>query len=165
MKVFFDLACMSTCCWGLPKPKYEPFITHNRGTLNFVVELDFYTKLNAFNSDRLSQTKCTKNTWHGIKLWLLTFLWGQNKLPEIVSLCFLCLKEWQEPEGGRSLTQDILTFHNPSFLEDRTLLLYCLVVCKATSNNWMFQELFKNKTPLICISDHSSGYKSQFWID
>ncbi len=105
IKVFFDLACMSTCCWGLPKPKYEPFITHNRGTLNFVVELDFYTKLNAFNSDRLSQTKCTKNTWRGIKLRLLTFLWGQNKLPEIVSLCFLCLKEWQEPEGGRSLTR------------------------------------------------------------
>ncbi len=24
---------MPTCCWGLPKPKYEPFITHNRGTL------------------------------------------------------------------------------------------------------------------------------------
>ncbi len=34
MKVFFELECMSTCCWGLPKPKYEPFITHNRGTLN-----------------------------------------------------------------------------------------------------------------------------------
>ncbi len=34
MKVFLDLACMSTCCWGLPKPKYEPFITQNRGTLN-----------------------------------------------------------------------------------------------------------------------------------
>ncbi len=33
MKVFFNIACMSTCCWGLPKPKYEPFITHNRGTL------------------------------------------------------------------------------------------------------------------------------------
>ncbi len=33
MKVFFELACMSTCCWGLSKPKYEPFITHNRGTL------------------------------------------------------------------------------------------------------------------------------------
>ncbi len=33
MKVFFDLAGMSTCCWGLPKTKYEPFITHNRGTL------------------------------------------------------------------------------------------------------------------------------------
>ncbi len=33
MKVFFDLARMSTCCWGLTKPKYEPFITHNRGTL------------------------------------------------------------------------------------------------------------------------------------
>ncbi len=32
MKVFFDLACMSTCCWGLPKPKYQSFITHNRGT-------------------------------------------------------------------------------------------------------------------------------------
>ncbi len=31
MKVFFDLACMSTCYWELPKPK--PFITHNRGTL------------------------------------------------------------------------------------------------------------------------------------
>uniref|UniRef100_A0A672TC07 Fibronectin leucine rich transmembrane protein 1 n=1 Tax=Sinocyclocheilus grahami TaxID=75366 RepID=A0A672TC07_SINGR len=30
MKVFFDLACMSTCCWGLPKSKYETFITHNR---------------------------------------------------------------------------------------------------------------------------------------
>ncbi len=24
MKVFFDFACMSTCCWRLPKPKYEP---------------------------------------------------------------------------------------------------------------------------------------------
>ncbi len=35
MKVFFDLACMSTCCWGLPNPKYEPFITHNMGTLIF----------------------------------------------------------------------------------------------------------------------------------
>ncbi len=35
-KVFFDLACMSTCCWGFPKPKYEPFITHNRGTLKQV---------------------------------------------------------------------------------------------------------------------------------
>ncbi len=34
-KVFVDLACMSACCWGLPKPKYEPFITHNRGTSNF----------------------------------------------------------------------------------------------------------------------------------
>ncbi len=33
IKVLFDIACMSTCCWGLPKPKYEPFITHNRGTL------------------------------------------------------------------------------------------------------------------------------------
>ncbi len=33
MKVLFDHACMSTCCWGLPKPRYEPFITHNRGTL------------------------------------------------------------------------------------------------------------------------------------
>uniref|UniRef100_A0A672MW04 Choline dehydrogenase n=1 Tax=Sinocyclocheilus grahami TaxID=75366 RepID=A0A672MW04_SINGR len=32
MKVLFDLACMSTCCWGLPKPKDEPFITHNRDT-------------------------------------------------------------------------------------------------------------------------------------
>ncbi len=36
MKVFFDLAWMSTCCWWLPKPKYEPFITHNRGTLKTV---------------------------------------------------------------------------------------------------------------------------------
>ncbi len=35
MKVFFELECMSTCCWGLPKPKYEPFITHNRGTLRY----------------------------------------------------------------------------------------------------------------------------------
>ncbi len=33
MKVFFDRACMSTYCWALPKPKYEPFITLNRGTL------------------------------------------------------------------------------------------------------------------------------------
>ncbi len=33
MKVFFELECMSTCCWGLPKPKYDLFITHNRGTL------------------------------------------------------------------------------------------------------------------------------------
>ncbi len=38
MKVFFELECMSTCCWGLPKPKYEPFITHNRGTLNNVTK-------------------------------------------------------------------------------------------------------------------------------
>ncbi len=37
MKVFFELECMSTCCWGLPKPKYEPFITHNRGTLIFII--------------------------------------------------------------------------------------------------------------------------------
>ncbi len=29
MKVFFELICMAI--W-LPKPKYEPFITHNRGT-------------------------------------------------------------------------------------------------------------------------------------
>ncbi len=35
MKVFFDLACMSTYCRALLKPKYEPFITHNRGTLHF----------------------------------------------------------------------------------------------------------------------------------
>ncbi len=34
IKVVFDLACMLTCCWGLSKPKYKPFITHNRGTLN-----------------------------------------------------------------------------------------------------------------------------------
>ncbi len=34
MKVFFNLACMSICCWGLPKTKYEPFITHNWGTIN-----------------------------------------------------------------------------------------------------------------------------------
>ncbi len=40
MKVFFDLACMSTCCWGLPKPKYEPFITNNRGTLIFLRKHD-----------------------------------------------------------------------------------------------------------------------------
>ncbi len=32
-KSVFDLACMSTSCWELPKPKYEPSITHNRGTL------------------------------------------------------------------------------------------------------------------------------------
>ncbi len=36
MKVLFDLACMSTCCWGLLKPKYEPFIAHNRSTLRTV---------------------------------------------------------------------------------------------------------------------------------
>ncbi len=59
---------------GIPKTKTWTFITHNKSTLNIVVELDFYTKLNAFNSDRLSQTKCTKNTWRGIKVWLLTFL-------------------------------------------------------------------------------------------
>ncbi len=35
IKVFY-LAYMSTCCWGLPKPKYEPFKTHNRGTLKQV---------------------------------------------------------------------------------------------------------------------------------
>ncbi len=27
--MFFDLACLTTCCLGLLKPKYEPFITHN----------------------------------------------------------------------------------------------------------------------------------------
>ncbi len=36
MKVLFDLACISTCCWGLPKPKYEPFITNNRGNLTIL---------------------------------------------------------------------------------------------------------------------------------
>ncbi len=33
LKLIGSLACMSACYWGLPKPKYEPFITHNRGTL------------------------------------------------------------------------------------------------------------------------------------
>ncbi len=28
MKVFFDLACMSTCCWGLPTPNCEPYILY-----------------------------------------------------------------------------------------------------------------------------------------
>ncbi len=39
LKVFFDFACMSTCCWGLPKLKYEPFITLNGGTLQYLVLL------------------------------------------------------------------------------------------------------------------------------
>ncbi len=39
MKVFFDLACTSTCYWGLQKPKYEPFITHNRGALKNVIKI------------------------------------------------------------------------------------------------------------------------------
>ncbi len=40
MKVFFDLACMTTCCW-VPKTKYESFITHNRGTLTaFVIHFN-----------------------------------------------------------------------------------------------------------------------------
>uniref|UniRef100_A0A672MUL1 P-type phospholipid transporter n=1 Tax=Sinocyclocheilus grahami TaxID=75366 RepID=A0A672MUL1_SINGR len=31
VKKDFDLSASSCpCCWGLPKPKYEPFITHNR---------------------------------------------------------------------------------------------------------------------------------------
>ncbi len=30
MNVFFDPR-MSTFCWGLPKPNYEPFFNHNRG--------------------------------------------------------------------------------------------------------------------------------------
>ncbi len=32
IKVFFDLSWISTSCWGFLKPKYEPFITHNRDT-------------------------------------------------------------------------------------------------------------------------------------
>ncbi len=38
MKVFFDHACMSACCWGLRKHKYEHFRTNNRGTLMKVVQ-------------------------------------------------------------------------------------------------------------------------------
>ncbi len=36
MKVFIDLACMSTCFWALPKPKYGPFKTHKRAILRLV---------------------------------------------------------------------------------------------------------------------------------
>ncbi len=50
MKVFFYLVCMSTCCWGLPKPKYEPFIIHNRGTLKCC-------KLHTFSHTILKQYK------------------------------------------------------------------------------------------------------------
>ncbi len=32
---------MSTYCWALPKPKFEPFITHNRGTLNIIKSKKF----------------------------------------------------------------------------------------------------------------------------
>ncbi len=34
MKVFLTLHACQPVCWGLPQPKYEPFITHNKGTLN-----------------------------------------------------------------------------------------------------------------------------------
>ncbi len=46
MKVFFDLECMSTCCWGLSKPKYEPFMTHNRGTLSMFCAFVIILQLN-----------------------------------------------------------------------------------------------------------------------
>ncbi len=50
MKVFLTLHACQACCWGLPKPKYEPFITHNRGTLkgkNYkVIEEYFYNNEN-----------------------------------------------------------------------------------------------------------------------
>ncbi len=44
----FDLACMSSCCWGLPQPKYEPFITHNRGTY---IHLVFFLNESLFLPD------------------------------------------------------------------------------------------------------------------
>ncbi len=34
--VFFYLACFTTCCWGLPKPKYEPFINNNNNNNNLL---------------------------------------------------------------------------------------------------------------------------------
>ncbi len=54
---FFYLACMSTCCWGLPKPKYEPFITHNRGTfMQYKYALNFhYIKQ---KSDKFMDLRC-----------------------------------------------------------------------------------------------------------
>ncbi len=32
INAYYKTMKLSTCCWGLPKPKHEPFITHNRGT-------------------------------------------------------------------------------------------------------------------------------------
>ncbi len=47
--MFFSyLACMSTCYWGLQKTKYEPFITHNRGTLKKKIFSEFTMKQMCF---------------------------------------------------------------------------------------------------------------------
>ncbi len=62
MKVFFNLASMSACCWGLPKPNYEPFITHNRGTLiktiYTYVNLDHKTRLKSLGYICSNSQKC-----------------------------------------------------------------------------------------------------------
>ncbi len=55
MKVLFDLACMSACCWGLPKAKYKPFITYNRG--HFKPIHDFREKRTKKNTKRECQKR------------------------------------------------------------------------------------------------------------
>ncbi len=42
---------------GLTKPKYEPFITHNRGTLMILVQISLDPYSNSFINDSFSSLK------------------------------------------------------------------------------------------------------------
>ncbi len=68
MKVFFDLACMSTCCWGLPKPKNEPFITHYRGTLISPSEMQTQLGSVHFKVELFSRTRSWFNVPSDVSL-------------------------------------------------------------------------------------------------
>lgn len=134
------------------------------------------SNLCVFSSDWLSQSKCTINTWHDIMIWLLAFLWGQNKLPEIVSQCFLCLRgvtgdpphvctQWVQLTHicGQAVQEkchktDFWPFVILLSWKIRGLLVSCLVICEATSNNWMFLEAFQKQNTL------DMHFKSFIWL-
>ncbi len=93
IKVFFDLACMSTCCWGLPKPKHEPFITHNRGTLSMSNIYGTHVSRAPWCPDHchwkqyiiiLKESQCHDFKMHSPKLWILLLsiapIWRYNDI-------------------------------------------------------------------------------------
>ncbi len=79
MKVFFDLACISNC-WGLPKPKYEPFITHNRGTLTQLMTTSAAENQKMWKrSTGISWISSVGRIWSFSSLQMEIYYWSQNR--------------------------------------------------------------------------------------
>ncbi len=91
MKVFFDLACMLTCFWGLPKPKYELFITHNRGTLRNIYYYQCWKQLCCLHIVRVFLFSLLINLmlpcWIEVFIYFKTF--EQHGSSSVVKLCLI----------------------------------------------------------------------------